>query len=134
VNLRARLFRAERALHERMPLDPRRDLRESDAAAARAILELLATGRAAELDDEVMAVFDAHIRPRLPQWLAFEARWERWLAGEEAIITARRKRRMHHRFGMTPSVDSPVFTENGRRYARTLLGLPADPPDAAAAP
>jgi hypothetical protein len=133
VNLRGRLRRAERALWRLEPRDPRKELAAEEVKTAATLLEALGAAPPSTLRPEERSWLETALRPRLPQWLAYEARRRRWDAAARVAWRAAQRRVLQRTMCMPPSVESPVFTENGRRAARTLLGLPPDPAAAVAA-
>jgi hypothetical protein len=124
--LLARLLRAERALRTLPPRDPRQDLPPEVVARAEATLEAVGAEKWAPLPPGEADWFDATILPRLPSWVAYDARQARWTDRQREALHARRQRHAHIFMGFPPP-DS-IFTRAGRRALQRLgLLLPAVP-------
>jgi hypothetical protein len=127
--LLTRLLRAERAVSTLQPRDPRKDLPPEEAARAQNLLEALGAEAPAPLAPEEAGWFERTIRPRLPAWIVYDRRQQRWNEGQHEARRVREKRHFHRVLGHPPT-RSIFSAEELRALAR--LGLVAEAAGAAA--
>jgi hypothetical protein len=91
------------------PRDPRQDLDPEAREAAEAILAALGAEKPARLDRAEKAWFEREIRPLLPRWAAYAARFSLWEAREHARLAARFRRETRRRLADVAGAPRPAF-------------------------